>query len=175
VAGGSYVFLRNPGTSAAPRPRASETPSASPDSAADGEAPTDAQRAQLLESVGSVSSIYLFQTHQNIGLLADAIKNETYTKEEAVELMSTALPLLQTVDAQMQKLENVGLDEDEVAAVKQVRKVSALLKDQVGHLQAHLQSGGKSSLEPFHRVRRESWNELRIVLGLAEQNAVNAE
>src|ERR1043165_3071665 len=95
------------------------------------------QRERLLESVGSISSIYLYQSYINIGLLADAAKNETYAKEQSTAVLSTIVSLVQTVDSQMQKLENVGLDAEEVDAVKQVRKISDLLISQANHLQTH--------------------------------------
>jgi len=141
----------------------------------DSRTPIELQRERLLENVGSVSSIYLYQSYLNVGLLADAVKNETYTREEATDTLSTITALLQTVDVQMQKLENVGLDQEEVDAVQQVRKVSDLLQSQAGHLQAHWKTGGKSSLDQFREVRRQSWTELRAILGLGDQKTAKSE
>jgi hypothetical protein len=139
--------------------------------ARDGLGQADVQRERLLESVGSVSSIYLYQTYLNIGLLADAVRSDTYAKKDAGEVLSTLLTLLRTVDAQMQKLENAGLDEDELSAVNQVRKISRLLQNQADHLQRHWKTGEASSLTEYQQVRRHSWIELRLILGLAAENA----
>lgn len=169
AAGGSYLFLRSP----APAQKTPAAPSAG--ARDDNKAQIDLQRERLLENVGSVSSIYLYQSYLNVGLLADAVKNDTYTKEEAAALLSTIMTLLQTVDAQMQKLENVGLDEEEVAAVKQVRKISGLLKAQAGHLQTHWNTDAKAPLDQYQQVRRQSWTELRAVLGLGAQDPAMPE
>ena len=68
----------------------------------------------------------------------------------------------------MKKLENIGLDTEEIAAVNQVRKVSALRKSQAGHLQTHWKMRDQAALDQFHKARRQSWVELRAVLGLGK-------
>ncbi len=164
AAGVSFIFLRNSASESAAQPRHKPVSTAARD---DNQAQSELQRERLLESVGSVSSIYLYQSYLNVGLIADGVKNDTYTKEEAGELLNTIVTLLQTVDAQMQKLENIGLDEEEVAAVKQVRNISGSIKAQTIHLQNHWKTGDKLSLDQFNQSRHESWNELRTVLRLA--------
>ena len=186
VSASSFFFLRNSAqdASAKSRPHGPESrdetandahnkPAASPSPPS--QARFDLQRERLLETVGSVSSIYLYQTYLNVGLLADAANNDTYSAKDSAEMLTGMTTLLQTVDAQMRKLENLGLDEEEMAAVTQVRKVSALLQSQANHLQAHWKTGEKSSLDQFNQVRRESWVELRVVLGLAGEPAAKTD
>jgi hypothetical protein len=172
AAGLSFLFLRNPTPTSVAQPRL-KPPAAVVRN--DNQSQNDLQRERLLESIGSVSSIYLYQSYLNVGLIADAVKNDTYSKDEAVELLSTIVTLLQTVDAQMQKLESVGLDDEEVAAVKQVRSISSLIKSQTTHLQSHWKTGEKSNLDQFHQTRRQSWTELCSILGLGAQNPAKAE
>jgi hypothetical protein len=162
VAGGSFVFLRNPAPQAAAKSDSDQEPSRD-----DKKSQAALQHECLLENFGSVSSIYLYQSYLNVGLLADAVKNGAYTKDRAADLLSTIMTLLETVDAQMQKLDNIGLDEDETAAVGQIHKISELLQAQTESLQTHWKTGEKASLEKFNQARRESWNELRQILGLA--------
>jgi hypothetical protein len=164
AAGVSFLYLRSPAPESAAHPHKKQPIAVARD---DARPQNELQRERLLESVGSVSSIYLYQSYLNVGLIADAVKNDTYTKEEAAELLGTVVALLQTVDAQMQKLESIGLDQEEVAAVKQVRSISGLIKSQTSLLQTHWKAGDKGSLDRFLQVRHESWNELRDVLGLA--------
>src|SRR5262249_41531096 len=118
------------------------------------------QREQLLENVGSVSSIYLYQSYLNVGLLADAVENDTYTKKDAIEILKNISTLLHTVDRQMAKLEAAGLENEEVEAIQQIRKVSKLLKSQAGFLQTHWQTSDKAAFENFHEARQQSWTEL---------------
>jgi hypothetical protein len=176
VTGVSFFFMRNLAPENTARPNIQSTQNSAPErnDRPAGTKPAasqlELQRERLLETVGSVSSIYLYQTYLNIGLLADAVKSDTYTKKDSEEVLNTLVTLLRTVDTQAQKLENVGLDDEEMAAVGQVRKVSGLLQAQASHLQAHWRTGDKTSLEQFQVARRDSWIELRLILGLAAEN-----
>lgn len=176
-----FLFLHNP---AHETRHGAEQRHASADSVArfsgtkkadQGVAQVELQRERLLESVGSVSAIQLYQSYLNVGLLADAVRNQSYTKEEAADILNTIVPLMQTVDAQMRKLEDIDLDQDEAAAVKEVRRISGMISLQAEHLKAYWKTGDKTSLESFQGVRRESWVELRTILGLAGQNPAKAD
>jgi hypothetical protein len=184
VTGAAFFFFRDP----TPDPRRGsdhqrgandESPKSplapnKPTANDDNKTRAELQRERLLENVGSVSAIQLYQSYLNVGLLADAVKNQSYTREEATEILHTILPLMQTVDAQTKGLEDIGLDEEEVAAVKQLRKISRLIKSQADHLQNHWRTGDKSSLDEFQRVRGQSWLELRLILGLGAPNPAKA-
>jgi hypothetical protein len=177
VAGASFAFLRLSSSDAKlslSQPNIERGADTDPTGSGNLKAASSAevQRDCLLENVGSVGCIYLYQSHLNIGLLADAVENQTYTKQHAAEILATTATLVQTVDGQMEKLASVGLEKEEMDSINLVRDISKLLKAQTDHLQKHWQTGDKSALDAFQQARQNSWKELRSILGLSE-NAGN--
>ena len=124
---------------------------------------------RLLESVGSLCAVQLYQSYLNVGLLADAVEHDTYTKADAGQILGTIVTLSQTVDGQLQKLAETGLDHDDSTALDRVRKASALVRTQAMHLQTFWNSGEKSHIDDYQRVRQQCWQELRSILGLPEE------
>ena len=127
------------------------------------------RNGRLLESVGSLCAVQLYQSYLNVGLLADAVEHDTYTKADAGQILSTIVTLSQTVDGQLQKLAETGLDTDDSTALDRVRKASALVRTQAMHLQTFWNSGEKNHIDDYQRVRRQCWQELRSILGLPEE------
>jgi hypothetical protein len=130
------------------------------------EAKAAMQRDRVLETAGSLGAVHLYQSYLNVGLLADAVEHETYTKAEAAEVLSTITLLLETARVQMEKLENIELDAEDVKALKQAEEVAKLLKAQSDHLREHWASGDKLAIDRYHEVRKQSWSELAKVLGV---------
>jgi hypothetical protein len=125
--------------------------------------------AQLVRSVGSLCAVQLYQSFLNVGLLADAVEHEAYSKTEAAQILSTIVTLSQTVDGQLQKLADSGLENDDKKALDRVRKASALVRTQAMHLQSYWTSGEKNHIDDYQRLRQQCWQELRSILGLPEE------
>lgn len=177
VAGASFGFLRHsqpapttkpPSAGAESKPKADAEAVEKPDTA-------DAQRGILLENVGSVSSIQLYQSYLNVGMLADAVENETYTKQDAGEVLATIAAFLQTVDRQMEKLEQIGLEKEDMDSIKRIRDVSKLLRSQTQDLQTHWQTGDKAAFASFHEARQQSWQQLQVILGFNDKSQKGTE
>jgi hypothetical protein len=125
--------------------------------------------ARLIESVGSLCAVQLYQSYLNVGLLADGVEHEAYSKADAAQILSTIVTLSQTVDGQLQKLADSGLDNDDRKALDRVRKASALVRTQAAHLQSFWSSGEKNHIDDYQRLRQQCWQELRSILGLPEE------
>jgi hypothetical protein len=125
--------------------------------------------SRLLESVGSLCAVQLYQSYLNVGLLADGVEHEAYSKADAAEILKTIVTLSQTVDGQLQKLADSGLEKDDQKALDRVRKASALVRTQAGHLQSFWTSGEKNHVDEYQRLRQQCWQELRSILGLPEE------
>ena len=127
------------------------------------------REARLIESVGSLCAVQLYQSYLNVGLLADGVEHEAYSKADAAQILSTIVTLSQTVDGQLQKLADSGLENDDKKALDRVRKASALVRTQAAHLQSFWSSGEKNHIDDYQRLRQQCWQELRSILGLPEE------
>jgi hypothetical protein len=121
---------------------------------------------RLLESIGSLCAVQLYQSYLNVGLLADAVEHETYPKQEATQILGTIVTLSQTVDGQLRKLGDAGLEKDDVDSLERVRKASELVRNQATHLQGFWDTGEKQHIESYRAARSKCWQELQAILGL---------
>src|SRR5262249_51158407 len=110
----------------------------------------------------------LYQTYLNIGLLADAVENETYTKAEATNILQTVGELVNLVEKQLNKLPVGDLADEDKAALKGVRLLTSLLRSQSSALLAFWATGEETHAMRYHSAREQSWNALKEILGLDE-------
>src|ERR1019366_2779960 len=101
------------------------------------EAKAKAPRADFLEALGSLSATHLYQTHLNIGLLADGVESETYTIEEAEKNLKSVVEMMKHVEAQQTRLATSGLDPDDQDSIREIQAVSAMLHLQIDSLRAY--------------------------------------
>jgi hypothetical protein len=127
---------------------------------------TSIQTTKLLESIGGLCAVQLYQSYLNVGLLADAVEHETYPKAEAIQILGTIVTLSQTVDGQIRKVQSAGLEKDDVDSLERVRKASALVRNQAASLQSFWENGEKEHIESYRMSRAQCWQELQSILGL---------
>ncbi len=129
---------------------------------------SDPQREALLECVGSLSAMHLYQSYLNLGLLADAYEHETYQQAEAEQILATIVTFVQTLDEQMAKIETGKLEPAEAKTLKEVRQISKKLEKQADLLQEIWEAVDPLASKNYQDLRKETWNEIRTMLGLPE-------
>jgi hypothetical protein len=134
-----------------------------PDSTANCQPPT--ANCNLLETLGSLSATHLYQTHLNIGLVADGVESEIYTVEEAEQNLQSIVAMMKQVEEQHAKLAKSGLDADDQESLRQLQAVSAMLHLQVESLRAYWTTGESVHAEQYHQARKATWQGLSAVLG----------
>jgi hypothetical protein len=127
------------------------------------------KREPLLETIGGLSVVHLYQSYLNIGLLADAAENETYTRAEAASIMATVNELVNLVEKQLTKLPSSGLSEEDETALEGVRLLTALLRTQSNSLLAFWAGGEETHATRYHEAREQSWVMLKGFLGLDDE------
>jgi hypothetical protein len=125
-----------------------------------------APNERLLETLGGLSAAHLYQSYLNIGLLADAVDNKTYTQAQALEMLTTVVGLMNTVDKQLDRLAKNDLSADDKRDVERIRSISALLRVQVVALRAYWSTGSAQQAVRYHEARDKAWQGLSEVLGL---------
>src|SRR5436190_12937 len=62
------------------------------------------ENAVLLETVGLVAGLQLYQTYLNIGLLADSAAEDVYEPDEAFQLLGSVVGPLEKIEKQLDKV-----------------------------------------------------------------------
>lgn len=122
----------------------------------------------LLEALGSLSSIHLYQSYLNIGLIADAVESEAYTKTDAANLLQTILDLVNSVDTQLQKVAQAGLETDDHEALNRIRDLTTLLRGQSQALLGYWATGDMDFVDRYHQARERTWDDLKEMLGMED-------
>lgn len=125
-------------------------------------------REPYLETIGGLSAVHLYQTYLNIGLLADAVENETYTNTEAVNVMLTVTELLNLVAKQLGKVPSSGLTGEDEAALESIRHLTGLLRTQSNALLGYWASGEEMYANRYQGAREQSWNAIKEMMGLED-------
>src|SRR5262245_11195541 len=128
-------------------------------------APTD-PRAQLTETVGMLSGLYLYQTYLNIGLLADGKAERLYEEKAARAVLASVVTPLDAVDRQ---LAQVGAQADTQAdrdAANRLRHVVGLLRRQGQQLVVFWDTRNPADGARYEATRQEVWNHLYTLLKL---------
>src|SRR5437879_1798427 len=80
----------------------------------------------LLETVGLLAGLQLYQTYLNIGLLADAAAEDVYEPDEAMQLLGSVVGPLEKIEKQLEKVAALKLTKDDAAAVLRMKKLAAM-------------------------------------------------
>jgi hypothetical protein len=126
-----------------------------------GAKPDKAAREQLLAAVGTLGAAHLHQTYLNIGFIADGKAEGTYGAKDAEEILKTVRTIRETVDKQLARVAKLELGANDRKSLLRLRKISALLDEQAGELQAFWQTGNKDRAAAYERCRKQAWEEIQ--------------
>jgi hypothetical protein len=118
-----------------------------------------------LEALGGLSATHLYQSHLNIGLLADGVESETYSVAEADKNLKTVVAMMKLVDGQLAKVTKTGLDPDDQESLRQIQAVAGLLHTQADALRAYWANGDKTQADRYHAARTAASAGLNKVMG----------
>jgi hypothetical protein len=128
--------------------------------------PAVAKNDRMLETLGGLSATHLYQSYLNIGLVADAVENDTYTQAQASQMLFTVAGLMDVVDKQLERLTKMELSGDDKQNVQRIRAISSLMRVQIASLQAYWLTGDEKHAKRYHDTREKAWAGLSEVLGL---------
>jgi len=165
-----------PGADAAGPPPAPPPPAkpADPPPVADAPKPVgapkkaDAERAQLLETVGCLTAAHYFQTYLNIGFIAEGKAKGTYTDSDARKVLDSVLSLLNSTDTSLDALGRIDLDKDDRERLEQFRAASALLRQQGKELQAYWETGKDDNAAKYESLRKNAWATISKLMGIGQ-------
>ncbi|MBO0697733.1 MAG: hypothetical protein J2P46_05025 [Zavarzinella sp.] len=128
----------------------------------------DAERAQLLETVGCLTAAHYFQTYLNIGFIAEGKARGTYTDADARKVLDSVLSILNSTDAKLEALGKIDLDKDDRERLEQLRAASALLRQQGKELQTYWETGKDENAAKYESLRKNAWATISKLLGIGQ-------
>jgi hypothetical protein len=127
------------------------------------------EHRQLLETVGTLTSVHCYQTYLNIGLIADGKAKGTYSDKDAMRLLDSILSLLDSVDRKLAKLAKGNLDTQDRESLEQMRDLADLLYQQGKDLKAYWSTGKEEDEARYENTRKDSWAALGKLTGIGRQ------
>jgi len=121
---------------------------------------------QLLEAVGTMGGVQLYQTYLNIGFIADGKGQEVYSDDDAQEILTSIVGPLDRVTKQFNDLKKIATDNDDKKALDRLAKIAGMLKTQAASLESLWASGSDADGDRFEKHRQQSWNEISDFLRL---------
>jgi hypothetical protein len=146
---------------------------AGPPAAAPAPAPTPAPAAdptaQLTETVGLLSGLYLYQTYLTIGLLADGRAEEVYDERAARAVLDSVLNPLEAVDRKLEGLAGLVQSPPDRDAVARLRWAVYLLRRQGAELTTFWATGRPEDGARYEATRQEAWKWVTALVGLEKK------
>jgi hypothetical protein len=130
------------------------------------------ENAVLLETVGLVAGLQLYQTYLNIGLLADAQAEGLYEEAEAAQLLGSVVGPLEKIEKQLEKVAALKLTKDDVVAVNRMKKIAGLLRSQGKSLQSYWDTEAEDHNKKYEETRQAAWKELSDLLDLEPKKKI---
>jgi len=123
-----------------------------------------AARERFLAALGSMSAAHVYQTYLNIGLLADGVESEAYTKAQAEEMLATVGAMIGMVDRQLDKIREMDLEGDDKDNIEEVQAIVELLRRQASALRAYWATGESEQAARYQKAREACWASISRLL-----------
>ena len=130
------------------------------------EAPADSTQSVLAESVGLFGGLQLYNTYLNMGILADSMAEGLYEAANVYQLLGSVVNPLENVEKQFDKLIKLKLSKEDIAALKQMKKIAGLLRKQGKELELFWEKGLPENGKNYEMARQAAWKELNALLEL---------
>jgi hypothetical protein len=124
------------------------------------------ENAVLLETVGLLAGVQLYQAYLNIGLLADGYAEGLYESAEAAQLLGSVVGPLEKIEKQLEKVAVLKLTKDDAAAIMRMKKIAGLLRSQGKSLQSYWDTDAEGDSKKYEETRQAAWKELSDLLEL---------
>ena len=110
----------------------------------------------VLGSLGGLIGASIHQGYLNTGLLADAVEGKLYTPDEGKALLAAVSALIDTTEAQINKLPADKMQPEDQEHLKKFRAVLPPLKAQVKELRLYWETDETDHAERFQKARTEA-------------------
>ena len=115
--------------------------------------------------IGGLTASHLYQSHLNIGLIADGVGKKVYTAEQGKELLDKICQLMDTVERQLNQLPEEEFQPDEKKWLEKIRSVVSQLRSDCKELKSYWDSGEEADFLRFQKIHKNVSLEVEKLLG----------
>jgi hypothetical protein len=127
------------------------------------------ERNLLLQTSGLLAASQVYQAYLNVGFMADGKAAGTYDDKDLQQIMESVTNLLAATDQQLEKVAKLELSDADREGLEQIRKLSALVRQQAEELQAFWKTGEKEHGDKYEKLRQEAWQGISTLLKLEKR------
>jgi hypothetical protein len=129
-------------------------------------APKNEKEPILLQSLGALTGIYLYQTHTALGMIHDAKAKGIYDDKTAKQQLVTLINMANLVDKQLEAAGQSGIQKDDQTVIAIFRMVNGQLQKEAFLLKTLWESKSKKDAEAFVKQRGETFAKIANLLGI---------
>ncbi len=122
----------------------------------------------LLQSLGALTGVYLFQTHTALGMIHDGKAKGVLDDTVAKHRLFTVINMANLVDKQLALTGKAGLNKEDQQAFETFRAVSAQLQKEAMLLKKFWESKDKKDEAAFAKQRAETFAKIANLLGIQQ-------
>jgi hypothetical protein len=122
----------------------------------------------LLQSLGALTGVYLYQTHTTLGMIHDAGNKGSSDDKVAKHRLYTVINMANIVDKQLQAAGKSGLHKEDQEAFETFRAINAQLQREAMLLKKFWESKDKKDEEAFGKQRAETFAKIANLLGIKQ-------
>lgn len=121
---------------------------------------------QLMEAIGHLAGMNLYQTYLNIGFMADAKAEGVYEEDDVKPLLASIVTPLDTLEKKLDAIAKLAPTTEDRQAIEKVKPHIALLRKQAKELEAFWASGAEADGKKYEATRQQAWKDISELLGL---------
>jgi hypothetical protein len=131
------------------------------------------EKKTLTETVGLLTTLQLYQTYLNIGLLADGKAEGIYTQEAVIDLLGSIINPLEQVEKQLTRVSKIKLSKEDQDAIKLFQKILSNLQNQGKVLAAYWDKEKEEDAKLYETSRTAAWKDLQLLLKIEPQKEIS--
>ncbi len=121
-----------------------------------------------LVCIGALAGAHIYTTYGYVGGVADAYANDVYDADRVNSLMKETIGLADVSIAQLKKVRDGNITEEDKQVINDVIEIYGLLKKESQSLSDYTTSGAQADLDAFESARTAAWPKIKKVLGIKE-------
>ena len=125
---------------------------------------------KLLESIGTLSAGFFYNTYGLIGSLADGYEHDAYSASTVTDLLNAQNKLAGNMIIYLEKMvsDNILKDQEDKDYVTSSANLLKGFKTQIGLLLTLVNSKTQKNINAYEEQRNKNWKELSRMMGIDE-------
>ena len=125
---------------------------------------------KLLETIGSFSAGFLYNTYGLIGSISVGYIHKVYSKEDAYDLLEAQKKLADNMNKMLARsqADSIFQDQKDISYIRDVTEIIGGLKRQALLIQEYTRSRKQKELDAYEEQRKKNWTAISTLMGIEE-------